>query len=328
MEKENILKTYVSTIISENGYTNNDIKNGRFIGSNVRLYDALYTLPMKWKDKLIETMNLEYHSKEQEKAKSLLPRYYISGMYDMNEYIYRFPIHDSPVVPSNLMTIDIDAKDNTDIDIWKLREEIFKLPYVFSCLKSCSGKGFYCIIPIEDVNYTKEYYKYILDLWKEKYNLNIDPYASSLVRARIISYNEDIDSWIKDNVSVWKLKKIEIKEEFKEENTLFSYRQKHDYKNDSEDLVHLCMKKLIDDGYTVNDYRAWYHLGCELANFSDGYSLFYKSSKNYDSSQSDSSISKRWKGCKSIGITDDLVRKWCGMAKNKYGKDWRKIIND
>jgi len=326
IKKENILKIYVASVISETGYTNNDFRNGKFVGSNITLYDALYTLPLKWKDKLIDTMSMEYHSDEQEYAKSLLPRYYISGIYDMNEYIIRFPIHDYPKVESNLMTIDIDGKDNTDIDIWKLREEIFKLPYVFSCLKSCSGKGFYCIIPIEDTHYTKEYYDYITNLWKDKYGLKVDSYASSLVRARIISYNEDIDSWIKDEVSIWKLKDPKIKEEMKEESLLFSYKPKKEYNSNWDNITHSCMVKIIDDGYTVNDYKAWYHLGCELANFDDGYELFYKMSKNYDSSQSDSSIKKRWKGCKASGIDDNLIRKWCGMAKNRYGKNWLELL--
>lgn len=322
MKKDEILNKYVATIINENGYI-----NGKFIGSNITLYDALYTLPLKWKERLEYTSSLEYHSKEQIEAKSQLPRYYISGIYDMSEYIYRFPIHDYPKCASNLMTIDVDAKDNPTIDIWKIREEIFKLPYVFSCLKSSSGKGFYCIIPIQDTHYTKEYYHYIIDLWKNKFNLNIDEKADTLVRARIISYNEDIDSWIKDEVSVWKLKKLKEEKSDKNELSLFNYKPKYQSNSNWERITHLCMKKLIDDGYTVNDYAAWYHLGCELANFDDGYEMFYQSSKNYDNSQSDSYISKRWKGCKASGIDDNLIRKWCGMAKNKYGNDWRNIIN-
>lgn len=328
MKKQEILSKYVATIISENGYTNNDKENGRFIGSNITLYDVLYTLPLKWKEKLIDTMNMEYHSSEQEHAKTLLPRYYISGIYNMSEYIFRFPIHDYPKEASNLMTVDIDAKDNPNVDIWKIREEIFNLPYVFSTLKSVSGKGFYCIIPIEDTHYTKEYYLYLIDIWKKKFNINIDKYAASLVRARIISYNEDIDSWIKDEVSVWKLKKIEVQEEKKEESSLFNYKPKKQYDSNWEEITHKCMKKLIDDGYTVNDYRAWYYLGCELANFDDGYELFYQSSKNYDNSQSDSAITKRWKGCSATGIDENLIRKWCGMAKNKYGLDWMKKIKE
>lgn len=324
MKKEEILSKYVATIISKTGYTD----KGKFVGSNITLYDALYTLPLKWKDRLEQVQSMEYHSKEQYDAKQQLPRYYISGIYDMNEYIYRFPIHDYPKVQSDLMTIDIDAKDNPDIDIWKVREEIFKLPYVFSTLKSCSGKGFYCIIPIEDTKYTKEYYHYIIDLWKIKFNVNIDNKADTLIRARIISYNEDIDSWVKDEVSVWKLKKVIKQEEKKEYNGLYDYKPKSLINNSYwEEITHKCMNKLINDGYTVNDYYAWYWLGCELANFIDGYDMFYKSSKNFDNTQNDNYISKRYSGCKPSGINSNLIQKWCGMAKNKYGKNWIKIIN-
>lgn len=336
MNKINSLKiehTYVSTIISSTGYTNNDTINGTFIGSNITLYEILYDLTDKWKDKLIQIQEMEYHSKEQSKAKKLMPRYYICGMFDMNNYNLRFPIYDYPKFASNLMTIDIDAKDNLNVDIWKLRDEIFKLPYVYSTLKSVSGQGFYCIIPIKDTRYTKEYYHYIVKLWKQKFDINIDQNADSIIRARIISWDENRDKYIKKDtdIDIWDLKYIESKKEDKpiqKDKEYSKFIQKNEYKNklDWNDILHFAMKKKIADGYTVDSYKAWYHLGCELANFDDGYDLFYQSSINYDSNQSETKILKRWKGCSPSGIDDNLIRKWCGMCKNTYGSNWMKII--
>ena len=319
--KKDILSTYVGLLKTQSGYDT----NGNPVCMNVPLKYILYDVPLMNKDWLDYVVSLPYHSKEQEKAKSKTPRYYISGMFDMTEFNYgRFPIHDYPIKGSNLMTIDIDAKDNPDIDIWKIREEIFKLPYVFSCLKSVSGKGFYCIIPIEDTKYTKEYYNYIIRLWKQKYNITVDDNAASLIRARIISYNEDIDNWLKEEVEVWNIK---YTEPIKKEESAKKEEHYSKYNNtDTTDwnyLTEKAMELVINDGYYVKGYNAWYHLACELKTF-DRYDLFIKASNNVDYNDSIDKIKKKWDNAEPVNIDNDLIRKWCGMARNRIGKDWIK----
>ena len=320
-----ILRTQVTVIKTANGYENNIWGKGNPIGSIVPLKYVLYELQDICKNQVDYVRSLEYHSDEQKQAKNIVPRYYISGVFDLNEYkIGRFPIHDYPKIGSNLMTIDIDGKDNPDIDIWKIREEIFKLPYVFSCIKSISNKGYYCIIPIEDTHYTKEYYNYIIKLWKNKFGINIDNNASSLIRARILSYDDELDKWIKkDNVQVWNLKYVEKpKEEVIVEQKIFpKYKETIDGL-DWTFITHKAMELLINDGYYVKGYNAWYHLGCEVANFEDGQQLFLKLSKNGSYNDSIDVIMKKFKSCSPSGINNELIQKWCGMARNKYGKNW------
>lgn len=323
--KKDILSTYVATLKTETGYDS----NGNPVGLNIPLKYVLYDLPLKSKDWLDYVASLPYHSKEQLKAKSKTPRYYISGIYDMNEFNYgRFPIHDYPTKASNLMTIDIDGKDNENIDIWSIRKDIFNLPYVFSCIKSVSRNGFYCIIPIEDTKYTKEYYNYIIKLWKQKFGINIDDNAASLVRARIISYDEDIESWIKDEVEVWKLKYIEP---IKKQEVITKKENCSKYNNDNENgfdwnyLTEKAMELVIDDGYYVNGYNAWYHLACELKAF-NRYDLFVKASNNIAYDDSIKVIDKKWNAAEAADIDESLIRKWCGMARNRIGKNWIKNI--
>lgn len=332
IDVKDILRTQVTVIKTANGYENNIWGNGNPVGMIVPLKYVLYDLQEICKDKVDYVRSFEYHSEGQKQAKNIVPRYYISGVFDLNEYsIGRFPIHDYPKVSSNLMTIDIDGKDNPDIDIWKIREDIFKLPYVFSCIKSISEQGYYCIIPIEDTKNTKEYYNYILRLWKSKFGINIDNNASSLIRARIITHDIELDKWIKkDNVQVWNLKYIEKPIEIKEEEQTH-YNKYVDKQKDGLDWTFICHKAielLINDGYYAHNYNSWYYLGCECANFDDGQKLFIKASQNGHYSDSIDVIMKRWKTCKPSGIDNDLIKKWCGMARNKYGKNWfLKYIN-
>lgn len=328
LTKIDILQRQITCIKTSNGYENNEWGVGDPVGMILPLKAVLYDLPVIIKDRLIEVQNMVYHSKEQKEAKLLLPRYYISGVFDLNEYnIDRFPIHDIPKHGSGLMTIDIDEKDNENIDIWEIRRKIFELPYVFSCLKSVSGHGYYCIIPIEDTVYTKDYYMYIMGLWKKKFNINIDKNAASLIRARILSYNEDIEDWIKEDVDVWRLRYIGREEEKKcVDGSLYDYNLSN-YKNVEDGLdwnyiTNKAMELLINDGYHATNYNSWFYLGCELKNFDNGEELFYKASNNVDYNDSSDTIRKKWNSCKASGIDDDLIRKWVGMANNKYGKNW------
>jgi hypothetical protein len=314
-----ILSTKVTLLNKENGYDK--------IGENLPLSAAIYHLPNQLKQRLIDVVNMEYHSEEQKQAKRNIPRYYISGKFELDDWKNggRFPIHDTPAIGSNLMTIDIDGKDNEHLNMWEIREKIFNLPYVFSCLKSVSGNGFYCIIPIEYTLHTKEYYNYILDLWKQQFNINIDKNAASLIRARIISYEEDFNRWVKNGeVQIWQLRKIKKEEVIEKQQELFfpKYQTKKDNDLNWELITHKAMELLINDGYHIDGYNTWYYLGCELKNFPDGEDLFIKASRNGRYDDSISTISRKFKSCKPSGLTDDVIKKWCGMAKNKYGPKW------
>lgn len=324
LDKEYILtqdiENQVVTVIgSSTGY-----KNGKWTCSNLRLKHILWELTDYLKDELNEVQLMEYHSEEQKKAKNNLPRFYIAGKYSTE---VGFHINDREILEySNLMTVDIDEKDNTDVDIWKIREELFKEDYIYSLIKSCSGHGYYAIIPIEDGKYTKLYYSYISKLWKQKYNLITDKQANSFTRARILSWDDERDKWIKkDKVCIWKLKDEEEKK-VKVENKVYS----NESLNYKENLTHLAMAMLINDGYSVEGYNKWFYTGCELANFQDGESLFIEMSKNGKYHDSIDDILKKWAECiKHVtGLTDDIHRKWQGMAKNRFGKDWMKTYLD
>ena len=89
------------------------------------------------------------------------------------------------------------------------------------------------------------------------------------------------------------------------------------------------MRKVIQGGYYVKGYNAWYHLGCECANFDDGKELFITASRNVDYNDDISVIESKWNKCTPSGIDNDFIRKWCGMAKNRFGKNWMtKIYED
>ena len=88
--------------------------------------------------------------------------------------------------------------------------------------------------------------------------------------------------------------------------------------------THLAMQRLINAGYAVQSYGHWFHTGCELANFNDGYEMFVKMSQNGKWQDDIKTINKKWNDCKATGIDDNLHTKWQGMAKRQFGCNWWK----
>lgn len=292
------------------------------------IYDMksiLFGLGKKYNDKINELRKMEYHSKEQVLFKEQFPCWFVGGTFpfqhtddvDILEY-------------SNVLAIDIDKKDNTENDLDHIIKEIFNLWYVFAVLKSISGKGYYALVLVEDGKYTKEYYTYLAKLWNQKFNLNIDTQCTNIGRKRFISYQEDIDKWIKSDdtdIVPWKLKYIPPIEKPKKPMMI-------DYKPlrfDDSFLVKKAIWKLLDQGYSIDSmtvkepYGAWYHVACDFHHFDDGLDMFIRFSQNsskYNDKISD--ITKKYNNAKIEMSLDEVSRKWCGICKNKYGKQWWK----
>ena len=323
----------VDTILNKQFAFINDQTASDGIIKNVSVKTAILDFPNKQKYRLLRTTNIEYGSDAYKKAKGYLPRFYITGTFNI-DWSNGFPIKEDNIeTPSGLMSIDIDAKENPNIDLMELRKTLFQLPYVFSCLKSISGKGLYCLIPIEDTYSTTEYYEYIKHLWEQKFGIICDGNSKSILRCRICSYDEDAINWIKTgDVQVWNLKRKITEEPKVVEKEIFypKYEQKHDG-IDWDFITNKAMELVINNGYKIESYGAWYYLGCELKNFPNGEQMFIEASKNNPKyNDSLTVILNKFSCCEPCGLNDELRKKWIGMANNRFGRKWflKYIQND
>ena len=319
--KEDILQAKVTIIPNSNGiiYSNG---NSLYYQKSVTLKDVLVTIPNKYKQTLEAISNMEYHSEEQSRAKLCVPRYYIAGTFPVPTHPGQFTIKDNNLIsPTNLMTVDIDKKDNESVDINKLREFVQSLPYVFTTQMSISGQGFYAIICITDTNKTKSYYKAISQTWKNLYGINIDNSACNIARARIISYNSDAESWFNDNVYVWTKEYIEPTTNT-EQTSVF---QQSNIDNEFMlERTHKAIRYCADNGYYAKTYNEWYWLACDCSNFSDGEDIFIRFSENYPNKKDSlDKILKKYRGATPTGIDSSLHRKWQGLAKKINPNWWR-----
>ena len=322
MKVVDILKTKHSVLKTVDGYYwHQGVYD--YTQVDMTLKQILFWLGPRFKEPIDRLREMEYHSKEQLEYKANFPSWFVGGTFptmktedkDIESY-------------SNIIAIDIDKKDNPDIDMNKIREELFDLWYVIGVFKSISGEGIYILVLVEDGCYTKEYYKYLAKLWSQKYGLNIDEKCKNIGRKRFISYEDDIDKWIKaDDVDIipWKLKWIEKEPEKPKQTQLFIQN------NNDDRLVRKAIWKLLNNGFsidnfnTINQYDVWYHIACDFHHFNDGYDMFVRFSQN-SSKYNDNlyTIEKKYNGGKIKSSLDDVSRKWCGMCKRKYGINWWK----
>lgn len=88
------------------------------------------------------------------------------------------------------MVIDIDGKDNPDINIDQLRDELSQIVNIAYVGKSVGGKGLFCIIPIEDPYSHKEHFNALMYVF-DKLGINIDKACDNPNRLRFYSYDKN-----------------------------------------------------------------------------------------------------------------------------------------
>jgi hypothetical protein len=111
---------------------------------------------------------------------------------------------------NNLISIDIDSKDNTDMTVNQLKETIKNSqlkPYIFYLSKSCGGNGLYTIIKINgDVSNFLGHYKALEQDFKV-IGITIDNQCKDISRLRFSSY--DMNEYLNEESKIYTKELIE-----------------------------------------------------------------------------------------------------------------------
>ena len=325
MKVIDILKKKVTVLPNVSGWTYHQ-ELYDYTQTIMTVEDILFVLSKKYKEQIDVLREIEYDSKEQLKKKDECPSWFVGGTFPMMKTC------DVDILEySNLLAIDIDLKENKELDFEDAKRKLIELPYVILVSKSIRGKGIYALILVEDGKLTKEYYKYISKLWKQKYGYITDGQCTNIGRKRFLSYDDNMIIKEKDvDIVPWKLFNIETNINTKTESTLYSYRPLTVI-GDNYEFTRKAVWYLLDKGYSIDDingtnqYSIWYHIGCDFRHFTDGEEMFIRFSNNTlkykDNIQT---ILKKWKNTKEEQPFEEISRKWCGICKNKYGKYWYK----
>lgn len=151
---------------------------------NISLGAALVS--RKWR-KLIEAVRAEQDPQARQALKDKLPCITPGGTFG---HVCRAGL----IKPSGFLCADLDYKPekgiNTALAGFDLKAEISRLPYVAYCGHSCSGAGYFLIIPIKDPAKYKDYYR-ALSADFEKGGLTLDPACSNIAFKRFVSYDDN-----------------------------------------------------------------------------------------------------------------------------------------
>ena len=92
---------------------------------------------------------------------------------------------------TGIIVLDLDFKDNQDIDIEESMEYIAQEPSVLAIHKSVSGKGLAIYVTLAD-NLSYKDYNHVRTTFEDWYDIKLDKSTSNISRLRIVSYDPDI----------------------------------------------------------------------------------------------------------------------------------------
>ncbi len=253
--------------------------------NNCYLKDILFD-----SNEIIETMVDRYRENPSSKAKCELPCFTPSGVFNSR--------NDNGLVEhSGIICIDIDAKDNSDVENFEeIRELMEYISYVAYCGHSCSAKGYFILIPIAHPQKHREHFTSICDDF-ERCNITVDRACINVSRTRTVSsdYNPYVNkdatvyTRLKEVQNEYSRKKINSNVENKKELRMITKRKRMVNISRVEDPIlyfkvkHVLSwidKQKID--ITKNEPQ-WHKIGIALADeFGEfGRDLFHEVSKYY-----------------------------------------------
>lgn len=225
-----------------------------------------------------------------------------------------------------ILCIDIDGKDNPEMDIERAKADIFSLPFVYYVGLSIGGNGFFALAYIDDPLYFEEQFAAMEDYIMDKFGLKIDSQCKNPNRLRYVSYDDN--PLIKDEsqmVSPFTSVKFKTTIQYKPiSTTLFGHSgSSDDLINDDRfciSVLDYCINKLHyqtgkrTEGW-IQDLGLLKLFGCE------GEQLALQLSRQSQGYISDADVlhTLHKGGLKS---RRELMTKFFGMCKNYLGKGW------
>jgi len=201
------------------------------------------------------------------------------------------------VTHSNLLCIDIDKKDNMDVDWFDdLKHEWHNIPQILYAGRSIRGKGWFAIFHIAYPNKHEAQFEALKRDFANS-GLIIDKACKNVNRMRFISY--DPEPYVNEEATSYTRVWMEPKP---------TYHRSCTYSGDKDmEQVEKCCKLIEDQGIDITaTYDDWFHVGAALASLGEcGRSLFHiVSSQNakYKASETDKKFDNLLRNVSNIKI--------------------------
>ena len=266
------------------GYYSNVRDN---VGTEISLRDFLFC--NKYKEQIEHIRSIKDED-VQKSLKKQLPLATISGTFA--------PIRqaDNLVTHSNLLCIDIDKKDNMDVDWFDdLKYEWRNIPQILYAGHSIRGKGWFVIFHIA---YPQKHEAQFEALQQDffRVGLIIDETCKDVSRMRFVSY--DPEPYVNEDATLYTKVWVEPKP---------TYHSSCTYSSKKMEQVERCCQEIARRGIDITaDYNNWFRVGAALASLGEpGRSLYHLvSSQNekYRASETDKKFDNLLRNVKRIKI--------------------------
>lgn len=156
---------------------------------------------------------------------------------------------------SKMICIDIDAKDNRDIDLPKSKHIIGKhSPSLYYAGLSLGGEGIFLIYRISDPKLHSQHFSALAYSLREQFNLNVDSHVKSLASLRVVSYDDN---------PYYNPEPIPFDKIMEDATGLFprTITQKNEIKEKVNRVIKIIMKNQID---ITDRYQNWFKIACAL----------------------------------------------------------------
>lgn len=182
---------------------------------------------------------------------------------------------------SGIICLDIDADHNPHItDFEQQRDELCNLVNVAYCSLSASGRGVFCLIPIQYPERHKQHFE-ALKLNFESQGIIIDKSCGDITRLRGYSY--DSEAYINLNAVPYKSTLDFTLQTFQQERWPEVWPTYYN-NNNAETLVGTILYKIEASAIDITEtYEQWFQISCALANeFGEyGREIFHRVSRYY-----------------------------------------------
>lgn len=307
----------VTVLASANGYN----AKGEYVQRDIPLKSVL-NMGCEWKD-AIERLRGMTDEEEQKRLKLKFPCWIAGGTFPFKELA-----DDKIVSYTNLMVVDIDKKDNPNVDFEIIKRYMFDLACTLFVSKSIRGNGLYVVVAIDDGAYTKEYYSAFADYLEHHYDVKVDRACKNVARKRFISYDDEM--LIKDD----DVEIVPLKARFETKKTELVGKEtslSNDIFGWSDEFTCGAIALLIEKyGYRANTEPEWFMDGLRLATFGEwGRQLFIELSRRSDKFRSEKDASRKFDACKKVTRMDKSSLTWYfKQLKLRVGEHWMDAVKE
>lgn len=185
---------------------------------------------------------------------------------------------------TNIMCLDIDKKDNPNMELDAILEKLKRLSYVAVAQKSASSEGYCVFIPIKYANNHTEHFLALEQDFADM-GIVIDKACKDVVRARYYSY--DAERYVNPACSVY-VKRVQQQSKVKSNTETTSYTTPSKYSTPTISRSNLVTElnqqcSGVEELNVCPTHQAWVEVGSALVKElgEDGRTFFHRLSQGY-----------------------------------------------